>query len=121
MRAQCLNNIRKAFDVLKQKKVNKQSPSPDHGSLLSALLTHHRHHHTLFLQKMPVDLLFCDEQVHEGDTSVIILLLQQMKKAYGTHSMAKTPPRKRRPSTPIRRAQNGAQNGTPSKTPNRWM
>jgi hypothetical protein len=97
----------------------KQSPPP---SLITKLALVFAHPHLppwtiLLLQKMPVDLLFCDEQVHQGDTSVIILLLQQMKKAYGTHSMAKTPPRKRRPSTPIRRAPTG----TPSKTPNRWM
>ena len=87
MRAQCLNNIRKAFELLKQKK------------------------------NMPVDLLFCEEQVHQGDTSVIIPLLQQMKKAYGVYSMAKTPPRKRRQSTPIRRS---AAVRTPGKSPNRW-
>ena len=48
---------------------------------------------------MPMELLFSEEEIHKGDTSVIVPLLKQMRKAWG-HHLPGTPTR--RPGTPAR-------------------
>ena len=53
--AQRLNNIKRALSVLGDKK------------------------------SMPVDHLWSEEAIREGDTSVIVPLLEQMRRAYGHH------------------------------------
>ena len=53
--AQCLNNFRRGLEVLRQK------------------------------SNMPVDLLFSEDRLVEGDTDILIPLLQSIRKAYGQH------------------------------------
>ena len=52
-------------------------------------------------QNMPMEYLFCEEEVYKGDPAVLVPLLQQMRKAWGHHL----------PATPSRHA------GTPRKPP----
>ena len=53
--AQCLNNFRRGLEVLRQK------------------------------SNMPVDLLFSEDRLVEGDTDILVPLLQSIRKAYGQH------------------------------------
>ena len=53
--AQCLNNFRRGLEILRQK------------------------------SNMPVELLFSEDRLVEGDTDVLVPLLQSIRKAYGQH------------------------------------
>jgi hypothetical protein len=58
--AQCLNNHRRAMEVLRQK------------------------------SNMPVELIFSEDRLVEGDTDLLVPLLQAIRKSYGQHLMKGT-------------------------------
>jgi hypothetical protein len=81
--AQKLQNIRRALHVLRKQKVEPVRALP--VALLSVASHCRCGACGAYVQTMPMEHLWSEAEIRDGDSSVVIPLLLQIRKAYGHH------------------------------------